>query len=136
MKRKLYFTLSLITFGPIIWFVVKYLLGKFGISSDRTQPIVTLSIGLFWIEFFRVKYRETGLWQIVSASAKDKISLVLHLIICTFLIGWTYQLDVLPIYIALTWLILLFITGLSFYLFSTQEAKPLIKKYFFDDWYG
>lgn len=134
MKRSLYFTLSLIIGGPIIWFIVKYLLIKFGISSDWPQPIITLLIGLFWMEFFRVKYRENGLWQIVSVSIRNKISLVLHLIICTFVIGWTYQLDVLPIYKLLILLIILFITGLSFYLSSPQQVKPLIKEYFFDDW--
>jgi len=134
MTRKLYFALSLIVFGPIIFFLIEYLLGKFGIDAEWTQPIIALLIGLFWIDLFRVKYNENELWQIVSFSIKDKISLVLHLIICAFLIGRIYQLIAIPIYRVIIWLLVLVITGLSFYLTSTHEAKPLIRRYFFGKW--
>jgi hypothetical protein len=134
MKRQLYFILSLIFFGLLIQFVVEYLLGLFGVSYGWIQPIIALLTGLFWVEFYRAKYQENGVWQIVSYSMKDKLSLVFHLVVCAFLIGWTYQLTMIPLYRVLVWLILLLAVGLSFYFTSTREAKPFIKKYFFDKW--
>jgi hypothetical protein len=134
MKRNLYFVLALIFSIPIVELVVAYLLQATNARREWTQPTITLLIGLFWIEFFRVKNKENGLWQIVSSSIRDKLSLFLHLIICTFLTAWTFQLDVIPIYIVSIWLFFLLLIGLSFYLSSTQEAKPLIKRYLFGKW--
>jgi hypothetical protein len=133
MKRNLYFIPVLLLSLLIVELAIEYLQVP---NTDWrwTEPIIILLIGLFWIEFFRVKYKEKGLWQIVSSSIRDKFSLVIHLIICTFLIGWTYQLKVMPIYRVLIWFILFVLVSLSFYLTSTQESKPLIKRYFFDKW--
>lgn len=134
MKRSLYFALALMISGPLIGLVVEYFLRGFGIQTEGTQPIIALLTGFFWVEYFRVMYKEKGLWEISSRSIRDRLSLVLHLLTCTFLTGWTYHLDVMPIYRVIIWLFLLLVTALNFYLCSTQEAKPFIKKYFSAKW--
>lgn len=134
MKRNLYFALALMISGPFIGLVVEYFLRWFGIQTEGTQPIIALLTGFFWVEYFTVMYKEKGLWEISSRSIRNRLSLVLHLLTCTFLTGWIYHLDVMPIYRVLIWFIFLLVTGLSFFLTSTQEAKPLIKKYFSAKW--
>lgn len=131
MKTNLAFLITFIISETIIIIVSELLFNAINIRVEWIQPIILLWAGLFLAEYFKVKDNQKGLWQIVSSSTRDRLSLILHLTIGTFITGWINQIYPLTIYKLLIWLVLLIITGLSFFLTATPEARPLIKNYFF-----
>ena len=132
MKRKFYSGVAIIVSISLMGFASEFLFNLIDIHLNWIEPLVILLTTFFWIEYFNRKYNNKGLWQIVSHSNRDKLSLVLHLVICIFVTIWAERIDVPRIYKVLIWLALVFITGFSFFIISTQEIKPAIKRYFSD----
>ena len=131
MKKKFYLAAALIVSLPVFGVVVNGLLSFVGGRLDWSWPIAILLTAFFWREYFNIKYNQRGLWQIVSPSNWDKLSLILHLVIWLLLTAWVNQMDV-NIYSLLVWFGSIYVSCLSFFVSSTKEAKPLLKEYFSD----
>jgi len=128
MRRHLYFPLTLLITGLVIIFSTNYLYKLVNVQLEWIEPILAFLGMLFWLDYFNVKDNKKGLWQIVSYSNKAKFSLILHIVIFTFVIGWISQHETISKYRFVILLVLFLVGSFSFFITSPPEIRIAIKK--------
>ena len=133
MNKALYFAILFLGSWMFIE-VIKYL---FQIPPDKTDTdsfylVILLLVGFYWIEYFKVVEKKTGIWQIVSHSTRDRLSLITHLAIFAFLTGLLPFLHFPDLQQAVIWLLLFSLVSLSFFITCSEATKPYLRSYFFE----